>query len=84
LFGLPRSGQPVAKATDRPIAVPDLGSKRQKTGLSMPERGLEKGTEEFFNRLASLLGTLVPDLIGTLDRSEARISYGSLLFMNVS
>jgi hypothetical protein len=50
----------------------------------MPERGLEKGTEEFFNRLASLLGTLVPDLIGTLDRSEARISYGSLLFMNVS
>ena len=43
-------GQPVEKVTAGSIGAPEPGQKAQKTGLSIPEQGSEKSTEEFFNR----------------------------------
>jgi hypothetical protein len=43
----PRASQAVEKVADGSIGGPGQGSKRPKTGLALPERGSEKGTEEF-------------------------------------
>ena len=50
-YGFPRRLQAVEKVADGPIGGPEAGSKRPKTGLSVSEKGSEKGTKEFFNRL---------------------------------
>lgn len=47
----PRVKEPVEKVAARSIGDPKPGSKRLKTGLSVPEQGSEKDMEEFFNRL---------------------------------
>jgi hypothetical protein len=45
--------EPVEKAATGQIASSKPGSKRPKTGLSVPERRLERDTKEFFNRLGT-------------------------------
>ena len=53
-YGFPRRLQAVEKVADGPIGGPEAGSKRPKTGLSVSEKGSEKGTKEFFNSLGFL------------------------------
>ncbi len=68
-------GQLVEKVAAEPIYGFEPDSKCPKTALSAPERGSEKGTKEFFNKLSGVLGSSCSDPLHPLYYPERGTGY---------